>query len=216
MSDFDYTKWINDGADPAELPAEKRMQFRAAWDQQPASDPLAGIMRTNDLNEDTDKPLRRSDVQGLFNEAQRRARVATELDSARSQYGDDYTKYADAAKPHIERGLMPSEAFRLASYEDTLAATAETARKEALAGVQTQTRNGEQPARGNGAHGSGASSNNASSNLWISDKDAYTKKRDEIASRRMDFKEAAKFRVENPDFLEAEKHHGDLIGVSRR
>ena len=168
------------------------------------------------MNEDTDAPLRRSDVHGIFKEAARQARVESELASVRSHYGDNYSKYAEVAKPHIERGLMPSEAFRLASYEDTLAAATEAARKDALTGVQNTVRNGEQPARGNGAHGSGANSNTASDNIWVSDKEAYVKKRDQLYSRRMDFKEAAKFRVDNPDFVEAEKHHGDLKGVSRR
>jgi len=214
---FDWNKWAEGGSNPSELPVEERMKMRAAWDRIPSVDPLEALMRGNTPNDDEDGPLKRSDVLGIFQEASRQAEFKSEIAGLKRDLGENYDKYAPAAKPLIERGYSPNDAFRLAGMEDALAIATEKARTDALAGVQTGARNSEQNARGNGAQGSGASNTRGGDgNVYIDDPELYKKERDRLGSARTDFQEARRFRIEHPEFVEAEKHHEDLVGVSRR
>lgn len=218
---FDWNKWATEGMDPTKLPTEERVKVRSAFGA-PAADPLEALLRTNrgiggTGDNDDDEPLKRSDVMGLLNEVRKQDRFERELTEVRKQYGESYEKYALLAKPFIDQGYSPTHAFKLASADDLLVAAEEKGRRTALEGVQAERRNGEQPIRGNGAQGSGVQNNaGGSGNVWIDDKEAYEKKRAELGSSRMDMTDAIKFRYENPDFREAEFHHGDLKKVSRR
>jgi len=210
---YDWSKY--DG-NPDSLPQEERLKMRAAWDRTPATDPLDALLRGNAKDEDEDAPLTRSDIRGIFEEAQRKTAFSSELESVRSTLSaEDYAKYAPAAKPHIERGLGPRDAFRLASFDDTVALATTKARTEALSGVQTDARNKEQPARGTGSSGA-PQGTAATGNKYIDDPELYQKERKRLGSARTDFKDAMKFRAEEPDFVAAEKYHKDLVGVPRR
>lgn len=215
---FDWNKWSEGGSDPSAVPSDIRMKMRAAWDSKPSNTPLEALFRTQTTTTDDDEaPLRKGDVMGLINEVRRKDRFDQELTEVKTTYGDAYDKYSGRAAEFIKEGYGPKHAFRLASHDDLLAAAEEKGKRAALEGLQSTARNGEQPVRGNGAHGSGTSNNTGGSgNGWIDDKEAYDKKRSELSSSRVDFSEAAKFRIENPDFVQAEFHHGDLKKVNRR
>lgn len=215
---FDWNKWSAAGADPSQLPFEERAKLQNAWQQGQPSDPLDGLFGSGPASGEGDEPLTRGDLQNFFNAAETQASRRFELDAVKRQLStEDYEKYAPVARQYISKGLGPKDAFRLAGHDDAIAAAAESARTSALSGVQTQARNSETVARGNGTSGSGINTTEGGTgNRYIDDPEAYAAERKRLGSARVDFQEARRFRIDNPEFVAAEKHNGDLVGVSRR
>jgi len=201
-----------DNIDFNSIPLETRAKMQVAWQGTPNSDPYSALGIGGD-DIDSEEPLTRAQALDFFNKAQRKLNNDHELNKLRTELGEDFGKYHEAAKPNIDKGISPYDAFKLARHDDVVAATAEKARTDALSGIKAEARNGEQPLRGSGSNTTTATE--ASGNAYIDDPELYKSKRTELL-KKVDYVEAVKFRVDNPEFVEAEKHNGDLKAVSRR
>ena len=211
---FDYAKWVTEGADPAKLPAEEREALKKAWEPEPDhgkelrealfGDPSSHSSESGGLSAD--------DVKSMIHKEQNKAFFEAALAGVRKDLGEEaYTKHFESARPYMEKGLSPTDAFRIVRQPELTAAAIEKARTDAVAEARLEARRSEanhRPSRGF------VPPTDASDNPWAQDKDKYKAQRQSLL--RLDAESEADWRRANPDFGTAEKIHGDVVAISRR
>ena len=214
---FDWGQWAKGGAPieglPPDVQSELSMKFDAA--KRSNGDPIAAMRNRMFSRTSEEDDLDEGRVRQIFNDLEQQKQFDREMAELRNELGTDFAKYLPVAQGDIEKGLSPRKAFLIARHGDIVAAAEISAESRAQEGAKVALRDAEQPIRG-----SGISSTNVSSeapgtgNHWVDDRETYDSQKQKL--NRMDFREAVGWRKSNPEFVEAEKHHGDLVSVSRR
>ena len=214
---FDWGQWANAGAKVENLPPDVQStlsnQFSAI--DQNRHDPISSIRSKMFSNESSEGDLSEDRVRKIFNDLESQRRFDREMTELQSELGSEFAKYLPVAQGDIEKGLSPRKAFLLARHTDLVSAATIAAESKAQEGAQVALRDAEQPIRGSGISSTTASSESpGTGNQWVDNQETYDSQKQKL--NRMDFTDAVKWRRDNKDFVEAEKHHGDLVSVSRR
>lgn len=216
---FDWGQWAKGGAKLESLPPDVQSNLSTQYDSinRNRHDPVSNIReraftknpyeQSEDLDEDR--------VRSIFNDLEKQRQFDREMGELINELGSDFAKYLPVAQGDIESGLSPRKAFLLARHGDLVASAEMTAEQRAQEGAKAALRNAEQPIRGSGISSTTASSETpGTGNSYVDSKETYDSQKNKL--NRMDFNEAVAWRRENKDFVDAEKHHGDLVAVSRR
>ena len=215
---FDWGQWAQTGASVDGLPPEVQSKLSMQFDSinRNRTDPIASMRsRVFEHGKSEEDEISEERVRDIFNNLDRQKQFDREVTELQGELGSEFAKYLPVAQGDIERGLSPRKAFLLARHNDLVAAAELAAESKAQKGAQAALRNAEQPIRGSGASTASASGESPDTgNHWVDSKDSYNTQKQEL--KRKDFNDAVKWRKDNPEFIEAEKHHGDLTSVSRR
>jgi len=216
---FDWGHWAKGGAKLETLPPDVQSSLSTQFDAISRSrhDPISSIRERafarNPYEESED--LSEERVRGIFNDLEKQRRFDREMGELRDELGSEFARYLPVAQGDIESGLSPRKAFLLARHGDLVAAAEMSAESKAQEGARAALRDAEQPIRGSGISSTTVSSEApGTGNSYVDSKETYDSQKQKL--NRMDFNEAVAWRRENVDFVEAEKHHGDLVAVSRR
>jgi len=212
---FDYAKWVTEGAKPEDLPADERAKLKTAWE--PTEDP-AVAMRKSLFGDDPaahsseSGGLSADDVKSMIHKEQNKALFENQLAGVRKDIGEDaFAKSFEAARPYMEKGLSPTEAFNYVRQPELTAAAIEVGKAEAVKQARLEARRSEanhRPQRGF------VPPTDTTDNPWAQDKDKYKTQRDSLL--RLDAPDEMAWRRDNPDFAMAEKIHGDVKVIERR
>jgi hypothetical protein len=216
---FNWDQWANKGASIENLPPEVQSSLSNQFDAISRSrhDPVSSIRNRmfGDSDGNSDSDLSEDRVRQIFNDLESKKQFDREIGELKNELGPDFARYLPVAQGDIERGLSPRKAFLLARHGDLVAAAELSAESRAQEGAKAALRDAEQPIRGSGISSTTASSESpGTGNQWVDSRETYDSQKQKL--NRMDFTDAVKWRRDNKDFVEAEKHHGDLVSVSRR
>jgi len=213
---MDWDKWVKNGAKFAELPDELKSKAKdelmaattnsvVANDRQHMrldDDFVNSLFKADDSNEEVSSQVRKE-----FDRLSKQARYTEQLSEMRKTFGDDFQKYASAARQLIEeKGYDPKDAFLLVSHDDKVKAAVHSAQSVNSKEDYAKQRNSETSHRG-----SGGESARIDTGPWSDDD--YSKQVNKL--RRMDFKESVKWMKENPEFMGELKTRGELTEITR-
>lgn len=205
-------KWFAEGADISKLPPEHRAKISAPPQKELPAFNTGGILS----GLENDDQITAGQAKELFNNLSKQMVNQAEIGKLQAELGaEEFNRYYAIAEADIKAGISPAKAFKLARHDDLVAQAIEAAKagteatKKELAKA---VRNDESSVRG--TQSADGTTVTTTGNQWIDNKETYDSERKRLA--REDIRDAYKWRKDNPEFVAAERHHGDVKAISRR